>query len=208
MKRAFLFIGGEGPIGDTLPEFPTSSDMVIAADSGIDLAVAYDVSVDYAVGDFDSIKNKSLLNTLEDGHVIIYDRDKDLTDTEIAVSHARNLGCDELIVIGGGGGRVDHLLALFALFDRDWTPKRWYASFGSVFLIEKENSFSLPVGTTVSCFPVGEQACSPWSRGLKWELDTLFWQRGSFGISNEVKESCFQIGVHSGRMIFIIPVDE
>ena len=93
MKKCFLFLGGEGPAGPDLPEKPGSGDIVIAADSGVELARAFSVKVDYAVGDFDSIEDPSLLNLLEKENVFSYDRDKDYTDTEIALEKALTLDC-------------------------------------------------------------------------------------------------------------------
>jgi thiamine pyrophosphokinase len=208
MRKCFLFLGGDGPAGENLVECPGPEDLVLAADSGLDLADRFSVNVDYAVGDFDSIKDRSLLDTLETGHVITYDRDKEYTDTEIAILKARELGCDELVLIGGGGGRADHLFALFSLFEREQAPDRWYASFGSAFCIDGEGSYKLDCGTLVSFFPLGDKVCRPWSCGLKWELEGLSWGRGSFGISNEVKKMHFQIGVHAGRMLMIVPSAE
>ncbi len=208
MRKCFLFIGGDGPSGNRLPEYPGSGDIVIAADSGVDLAARFSVDLDFAVGDFDSIRDRSLLDALETGHVITYDRDKEYTDTEIAIMKARELGCGELVLVGGGGGRADHLLALFSLFEREQAPDRWYASFGAAYHIFREGSYEFACGTTVSFFPLGNQVCRPWSCGLKWELEGLAWGRGSFGISNEVKKMHFQIGVHTGKMIMIVPSNE
>lgn len=204
MKKCFLFIGGEGPAGSELPEKPENGDVVIAADSGADLALKFSVAVDYAVGDFDSIREPALLDRLEKGKVFSYDRNKDLTDTEIAMETAISLGCTEAVLVGGGGGRFDHLLAVAALFERAHPPRRWYASFGKAVLIDTASTFEEPAGSLVSFFPLGREECAPWSSGLAWELEGLRWGRGDFGISNKTLKNNFQVGVHTGRMLMII----
>ena len=109
-----------------------------------------------------------------------------------------------MVLIGGGGGRLDHLLGILALFERAHPPRRWYASFGMAVLIDTECRFEIPDGRIISFFPLGKEECAPWSCGLFWELEGLRWNRGDFGISNRAVENNFQVGVHAGRMLMIV----
>ena len=111
LKRAFVFSGGvTGTAGLPVPE---AGDLVIAADSGYDLAARCGVTPDLLVGDMDSIHRISAASGIETVRV---KAEKDFTDTMMAVEIALSRGCTEITVVGGLGGRVDHSLSnLFLL---------------------------------------------------------------------------------------------
>lgn len=205
MKRAYICIGGEGPSPGSFNEELTDEDMLIAADSGFDLAMELGLEPQLVVGDFDSIESSEKMKELSSCSIIRYERDKDYTDTELAIMEAQKRGVEECILIGGGGGRVDHLMALFALFERRGAPDRWYSSFGKAVCIKELRSFSLELGTMISFFPLGAGEVRPWSDGLKWELDGLRWNRGDYGISNVVVKKPFHVNLKEGKMLMIIP---
>ncbi|MDQ2649658.1 MAG: thiamine diphosphokinase [Actinomycetota bacterium] len=88
----------------------------VAADSGVDLALALGRRVDVAVGDFDSVTAAGLARITGDGAEIVrHPAAKDATDLELAVDVARGMGAGRLVVLGGHGGRLDHLLANVAV---------------------------------------------------------------------------------------------
>jgi thiamine pyrophosphokinase len=88
----------------------------IAADSGIDLALELGRSVDVAVGDFDSVTAAGLAAVTDAGADIVrHPIAKDATDLELALDVALERGAERIVVLGGHGGRLDHLLANVAL---------------------------------------------------------------------------------------------
>jgi thiamine pyrophosphokinase len=116
METVLIFAGGDYPSGSLADELP-EADLIIAADSGYDLAVAHGFSVDVLVGDFDSIETEII-----PGHVIIerHPTEKDATDLELALDKVMAERPDRVVVVGGRG-RVDHELAAAALLTSD----RW-----------------------------------------------------------------------------------
>jgi thiamine pyrophosphokinase len=140
-------------------------------------------------------------------------RDKDETDTELLLSLLREKGCDEVWLAGGGGGRMDHLLAIQALFEREKSPHRWITAGEDVRLvregfslnIEPESSALLPWGCLVSVFPLGTGPWEAESRGLKWPLAGLPWKRGFFGVSNMAPGGGFEIRAVRGFFLVIMP---
>ena len=85
---------------------------VVAADSGIDRALALGLRVDLAVGDFDSVDPDALRQVTEAGATIErHPAAKDATDLELALDAALVRRPRQIVVIGGHGGRLDHLLA-------------------------------------------------------------------------------------------------
>src|SRR5690606_29585109 len=102
--------------------------LVIAADSGIDQAHALGLTVDIAVGDFDSVTPGALARAEAAGATVErHPVAKDATDLELALDAAAQHRPDQVLVLGGHGGRLDHQLANALLLA---SPK--YAGMGLV----------------------------------------------------------------------------
>jgi thiamine pyrophosphokinase len=127
--------------------------------------------------------------------VIRYPREKGCTDTELALALLREKGCEEIWLAGGGGGRIDHLFAIFSLFERKEPPDRWFTANEEIRCLRKGwvIEAALPPGSLVSVFPLGRGPWSAESVGLKWPLGGLAWERGGLGLSNVATEGVFQI---------------
>lgn len=91
------------------------SDVIIAVDQAVLQLYKQRIKIDLAVGDFDSLKNESMLSQL---NVIKLNPIKDVTDTHQALVEAKKMMPDELILIGGiGGDRIDHFMIHTMFFD-------------------------------------------------------------------------------------------
>ena len=201
--HGLLVIGGVGPSADVLREKARSMDLIVAADSGLDLAVSAGLTPNLVVGDMDSLSDASLLDRYPPQNVLRFPTDKDETDTEIGLRVMRERGCTDITVAGGGGGRIDHLLGIAALFEREAPPSAWLTDREEIFLVEKEREFEGWEGSTVSVFPVGASASHMSSAGLQWPLDGLEFRRGFAGISNRVTGPRVVIKVGSGKVLVI-----
>src|SRR5439155_23558943 len=81
-----------------------------------DHAEALGLEVDVVVGDLDSVSSSALANARAGGaRVDEHPAEKDATDLELALDEAVAAGATEIVVVGGHGGRLDHLLANCAL---------------------------------------------------------------------------------------------
>ncbi len=178
-----LFTGGQGPSRANLEPFLDGVGLVIAADSGLDLARAVGVEPALVVGDMDSLRDLSLLEAYGE-RVIRFPRDKAETDTEIGVRLLRERGADRVLVAGGGGGRLAHLLGVLALFERLSSPEVWLTAGEHVQVIDRRLELAGCLGQTISLFPLGEAVYIKRSRGLKWPVDGFRWGRGDAGVSN------------------------
>lgn len=206
--KALIITGGEGPSPDYLRRLAEAADIVIAADSGLDSAIQAEIQPDLVVGDFDSLEDLSCLDTISPERILRFSPEKDDTDTEIALSAARSRGADYLVIAGGGGGRLDHLLAVTSLFARSETPREWHTLHESIYFLEKGTSaiFGAVSGATVSVFPAdGGGSVDMSSSGLKWPLEGLRWGKGYFGISNESTSDEIGISAGSGSLLVILP---
>jgi len=208
-----IFTGGKGPQAELvrrLIEREAKDALIVAADSGFAAAQGAGLPPDWIIGDMDSIGDDSSLSTLPPERVIRYEHDKDYTDTELAFLCAFENSCDEIWIIGGGGGRMDHLFAIRSLFERDVFPLRWITDAADIRCLEaaakNELSLILQKGEVISVFPLGNGPWEAESEGLKWPLAGLPWDRGFFGLSNAAPGGEFSVRAREGRFMLILPL--
>lgn len=201
--KGIIITGGEAPERKYIEHEIADSVFIIAADSGLETAVSYGYKPDLIVGDMDSIKNLKILNDFPRDCVRIFPKEKDETDTEIALRMMFEKNVDEVVLLGGGGGRLDHLLGIVSIFDREYYPAVWYTAHDRIESIDGKKIFFGMKGKEVSFFPVGNELCRMKSSGLKWPLNEMKWVKGHAGISNIVLTDPFKIEMESGRLIMI-----
>jgi thiamine pyrophosphokinase len=155
------------------------------------------------VGDMDSLPERGLLDRVPPDRLFVFPVDKDETDTEIGMRFLRERGCTDISLAGGGGGRIDHLLGVALLFERDDPPSRWLTDAADIYMIQGERVFTGWEGSTVSVFPLGSRAARMTSEGLRWPLDGLEFRRGYGGISNVATGPRVRIGVGIGRLLVV-----
>ncbi|MDR1587921.1 MAG: thiamine diphosphokinase [Treponema sp.] len=216
--RWLLAAAGEGSAAGRGRAGSPGPCLVAAADSGLAAAVAAGIRPDFVIGDMDSLKDLSLLDSYPADRVIRCKPDKDYTDTEMALSLLWEKGCDEIWLLGGGGGRTDHLFAIRSLFERDRFPSRWFTAAEDIFCVEAPGGLVYPdagaasleggrkSGGLVSVFPLGSGPWEASGRGLKWPLEGLDWNRGFFGVSNVAPDGDFSIRALRGRFLIILPL--
>ena len=84
------------------------SDYIIAVDQAVLALYKQRISINLAVGDFDSLSHQGILSQL---NVIRLNPIKDVTDTHQALIEASKIDADEIILIGGiGGERIEHFI--------------------------------------------------------------------------------------------------
>ncbi len=206
--KGVLVLGGEHPHIANVEQIMRNADLVVAADSGFDFLWENGLGFDYIVGDMDSTRYGGAIAEIPENKVIVAPREKDDTDTELGLRFLKEKSIDKVIMVGGGGGRLDHLLGIVSLFDREIRPDEWYTRNEGVVSIDKPKSFRHLKGKTVSLFPAGTETCTMKSSGLKWPLDALKWKKGDVGISNVVVSDEVTIQPITGRLIFIYPLTQ
>ncbi len=201
-RQGLVFTGGRAP-AVPIHVVDRAKWFVVAADSGLEMAAEAGVIPDAIVGDMDSLRDVSLIDEYPDAVVERYPRAKDFTDTEIACRYIRDIGIDSITIVGGGGGRLDHLLAVSYLFHRVLHPRRWLTHREEVLAVDDSIVLSGRPGETISLLPVGQELCRMRSRGLRWALDSIEWTVGDIGISNECTAEQIRIDMECGRLILI-----
>ena len=202
MKKACHIIGA----GDFTPELLeiNENDIVIACDGGLAPLLSAGITVDYCIGDFDSLGEIPT----GDFKLTVLPKEKDVTDTHAACSLAMEMGYTTLRLYGMlGGGRFSHSVANLQLIsslaesgldvriiDRSCTV---YA------LADRGIDFSENQRGYVSVFSFSEQAVCT-CRGLKYEIeDHPLTSRFPLGVSNELVGCAGQVIFKKGVGIVI-----
>ncbi|WP_443977056.1 hypothetical protein [Treponema succinifaciens] len=144
----FIFTGGEAPSPETAKPFfeKCKPDYVIAADSGLETLDLYaeafgeDFAPNLILGDMDSLKNLSLLEKYKNAKRELFPSDKDFTDTELALSTAREIGkTASVVLVGGNGGCLDHLISIYDSFSEDFHADVWLCVNQAVYFLAEKN---------------------------------------------------------------------
>lgn len=208
-REAIVFAGGEPSRPEDLLGL-SADGLVIAADSGAVHAVALGWRVDLLVGDLDSIPPALARRLAESGTVVErHPADKDQTDLALALDLAVRSGAPRVTVVGGHGGRLDHLLANLLLLGADA-----YASVeldarmgvGRVSIVRGRRSISGAAGDVVSLLALGGEARGVSTGGLLFALREATLSAGtSWGVSNEMTGSDAWIEVRDGVLAAVQP---
>ena len=205
--RAIVLTDGD-PVA---PPISLPSDAtVIAADGGLRLSPILGLSVDVVVGDMDSVSAADLAAAEQAGaRIERHPTDKDATDLELALEAAVTGGATEITVVGGTGGRLDHLLANAQLFATDryaGVKLRWLTGTEIVVVCDHMRPAMIEgsPGELVSLVPVGGTAGGVITTGLRWGLEGEDLGFGSTrGISNELSDERATVSLTGGRLLVI-----
>ena len=186
---------------------------VIAADSGIDRALALGLRIDRAVGDFDSVSTEGLAAAEAAGAVIErHPAAKDATDLELALDAAIALEPPRILVLGSAGGRLDHLLgSILLLGDPRYASATVdaYLDHNRVWVIRGERTLTGTPGETVSLIPVHGPAEGVTTGGLDYPLrDETLPAGTSRGVSNVFAGMEAVVSVARGCLIVVHPGPE
>jgi thiamine pyrophosphokinase len=183
---------------------------VVAADSGATHAHALGLRVDVAVGDFDSIAPAELAE-LERANVRIerYPAAKDATDLELALDAAMSLQPSRIVVVGGVGGRLDHLLAELLLLGAErYAGPELDALLGpaTIHVVRRERVLAGRRGELISLLALHGPAVGVVTEGLIYRLRGETLAAGSSrGISNLFAQAEARISLERGALLAVRP---
>ncbi|HZJ26505.1 MAG TPA: thiamine diphosphokinase [Acidimicrobiia bacterium] len=208
---AWVFTGGDPPDSRSLAEH-RPDHLVVAADSGLTHALAAGVAVDVVVGDLDSVDAAELDRAVAaEARVEQHPTDKNQTDLELALHVARRAGAHRIVVLGAGGGRLDHflantmVLAAPALGDVD-IEAHIERSRVHVVRAGRPRALRGAPGDILTLLPVGGAARGVRATGVRWELRTEDLASGSSrGVSNEMTAETAFVDLDEGVLIAIQP---
>ena len=202
--RAFIYLGGK-IFPDNITEHPKGEDLRIAADGGYANAMLLGERIDIAVGDFESFSKQKIDEGVE---LVEFPKDKELTDSQICIETAISRGANEIILIGGLSGRLDHTLANLAILQdlrqrhihgyiTDGNNRAHFIRSTSHLVARSAYKYLSLIAADETCKGVSVQGC-------KYELKNQpIHRRLQFAVSNEITGNCALISVKKGGLYVI-----
>jgi len=214
-RAAIIVMGGVAPDLGVAAALESNDVIVIAADSGAVHARTAGLSIDIAVGDFDSIP-PLLLEELEGTGVRVerHPVAKDATDLELAIEVAIREGADVITVVGGHGGRVDQSFAnAFVIASPTYAHISMHAILDSALVSVVHGgggvTFVGAPGDVVTILPLHGDALGVRTEGLEYPLRGETLTAGTTrGVSNVLLEREATVSLESGTVLVVRPGPE
>jgi thiamine pyrophosphokinase len=205
-----VVVTGGDPIDPAHLDAVSPDAHVIAVDSGIEHAQAIGLAIDLAIGDFDSVAADCLARAEAAGAMVErHPVAKDATDLELALDAAVALRPARIHVLGGHGGRLDHLLGNALLLAAPaYASAEVTAQMGAALLTVVRRSAVLtgPAGDLVSLVPLHGAAEGVTTTGLLYPLVHEDLRPGSTrGISNELAQPAATVQLETGVLVAVQP---
>jgi thiamine pyrophosphokinase len=203
--KSYILTGGDiHP--DNIHITPDKTDLIIAADSGLNNAKLLNLSPAVVVGDYDSLGHAPEVDS--DVEVITVPTEKDVTDTQLAVELALTRGASDIHIVGGLGGRLDHTLSNLAILE-DMADKKIRAVIedgqNRVRLLRNDSTI-LPRSayTYVSLLALDSVVKGVEAEGVKYPLKGAKLTRTfGYAVSNEITGNCAFLSVRKGTLLVV-----
>jgi thiamine pyrophosphokinase len=211
--RSAIVLAGGDPVEPRVSDLLPADAFVVAADSGVHLAEVLGLRVDCIVGDFDSADPAAVDAAVAGGAAVEqHPVDKDATDLELALVAAQERGAEHVVVVGGSGGRFDHLLANVALLAHArFAGLRIEALVGEARVTVVRGggaptSIGGAPGDLVSLLPAGGDARGVTTEGLRFPLHAEALAAGTTrGVSNVLVEVPAFVSLEEGTLLVVQP---
>jgi len=184
----------------------------VAADSGLEVALALGLTVTHVVGDMDSV-DQALLARVESTGVVIQrvPHDKDQVDTELAVLFARTLGATTITLVTAGGGRLDHQMGVMSalthpILNGCEVHALWDTARVRVLNGPEHATITGEPGSIVGLVAVNGTAHGITTTNLRWPLvDEHLESHSTRGISNEMTDTTAGVSLRAGHLFVVQP---
>ena len=211
-SRWAVIVTGGSPLADGAVDRLPANRFVIAADSGLDHAIEAGIVPDLVVGDLDSVSAASVAWARQRRVPIeVHPTDKDLTDTQIALGAALSRQFLHVLLISGGGDRIDHSISAITALGHPSlghcksVSAMWRRSRIHVLHAPGYWEFGLPSGTTFSLLALHGECTRVTLSGATWPLrDATIEPGSSLGVSNLAVEQ-LRLSVGAGVLTMIVP---
>jgi thiamine pyrophosphokinase len=207
-SRIVIFANGHLPNPEAARALLRPDDILLGADGGTRHILDLGLTPALVVGDMDSVEPDTL-KRLEKSGVMInrFPRDKNETDLDLALEHARSLNPSAILVVAALGERLDHTignLALLASPSLAGLDVRADDGVEEAFFCRDQAEVRGRSGEVVSLIPWHGRVEGVTTRGLKWPLrDETLYPDKTRGISNEMEGQAASVSVRSGVLLVI-----
>ena len=203
MKNVIVSLAGECSISrDKLDKY----DYVVGVDSGTEYLYKLFLKPDLIIGDLDSINTKTLDRAKKDeAEIISYEINKDKTDFELALNYLKINNYENITIIGGESGELDHLfgnlLTISAFHKKEYIE--WKQSDKNIIFLNSE-IINVDSGKIFSLIPLSTlQGVS--INGARWNIKNENINYGSSKtLRNITNTNILKIRVDSGKFCLVI----
>ena len=187
--RIIIFANGNLPNLEKARTLLRPDDFILCADGGTRHALALGLTPNVIVGDMDSLPENFQPSTF-DGELILFPKDKNETDLELAINHALTLNPDQILILAALGGRMDQALANITLLSDlrlSTFDIRIADGVEELFFCRDQVKIEGRSGDIVSLIPWQGEVTGVFTENLRWHLhhETLYPDK-TRGISNEM----------------------
>ncbi len=188
-------------------------DFVVAVDGGLEYLKPLGILPNAVVGDFDTVNQEVFLeyHKFEEVTWEIHRPEKDETDTELAIETAISMGAESITILGGTGGRIDHLLAnihlLAGCLERGISACMVDRQ-NKLYLLDRETTFRQNDlhGKYLSFLPLTEEVRGITLTGFKYPLtkkNISIGREAGLCVSNELVAESGTIAFDSGCLVCV-----
>lgn len=201
--RCIVFANGEYGDLEVYQRILQKQDIIICADGGANYAHALNLLPACIVGDLDSI-HPEVRNDYLNHKVLIKQVScrKDFTDTQLAITTAKEMGANEILLLGTLGKRLDHTLSNLYCgleFVQNGMKITHFTDECYVHIVNNEIELEGHRGDLVSILPLTEQASGVSTMGLEYGLqNAILEQKNPYAVSNVLTGEKGEIVVKDG----------
>jgi thiamine pyrophosphokinase len=199
IKSILIIANGQMANQKLIQNHVRDSDCIIAADGGSNYCYENNIYPKFIIGDLDSI-SQNVLSFFKAAEIIRIS-DQDRHDLDKAISFARTLNPEKIIILGAFGKRIDHSLANLVFIQTKSTkiPLIFVDDYGQLTYITGEVELNLPAGKTISLFsflPVFGISLE----GFEFPLANKNFPHGFNGLSNKTTRGKSRISIGRGSL--------
>jgi thiamine pyrophosphokinase len=208
MKRAIIFYNGDLSNLQKAKQYINSTDFIVCADGGANHATKLGIKPDVIIGDFDSlpeIEQKKFAK--QKVQFITFEREKDETDSELAIQFAIKKGFKTILIFGLFGSRIDHMLT--NIFSLDFVSSinvnvTMIEGNQEIRVIKNKIKLYGKKNDLVSLIPLKGDAKQVTTKNLQYPLKNETLKFGySRGISNVFTKATAEISLREGSLLVI-----
>ncbi len=182
-------------------------DLVMAVDGGMSSLYVINHKPDYIIGDFDSCTERVLTHFRKLAvKELIFESEKDMTDTELAIEKMIELEMGEITLVGATGTRIDHVYANLMMLEK-------FSGRVEMKIMDDHNCISIGHSPMViaksdyqylSLLPITEEVSGLTITGVKYPLlDVTISKYSSFTVSNEIVDDHAILDYRDGKLLVV-----
>jgi thiamine pyrophosphokinase len=207
--RVLIVANGEITSWERFPFEADAFNKVIAVDGGYHHCQTLGLNTDIVIGDLDSLHERDLEKLQHSGtQLLSFPAEKDEIDLELALIHAVEIGAEEIVVLGGLGGRFDMSLANLSLLAHPELSEvliTFWHNQQKIWLVQPPmTEIKGNIGDTLSLIPFGGEVRGIQTTNLAYPLQDESLPFGpARGVSNVFTADIASISLESGMLLAV-----